>query len=147
MNVRDIVDKNAIGTHIYVVKPMRISWGSMRFENTNIVYATYVVVESGGTPGLWGTNVSPILKPVDLPEGTKKFPTFLNRNDDEYQCFLTPEEAEIWKVIELQDLEDKVVKHIELMKDKTKRKIKKLKQKERLDDYFQKYPEKFLKVM
>ncbi len=146
MKVRDIIDKTSVGDEVFVVRPMNIQWKSMRFENTSIVYAKYVVSEDI-TPGLWGTNAKNILKAIYLPEGTKQYPPYLRSDNIEYQCFKTKEEAEVWKVIELQQLEKQVEQHIQELLEKTQKKIKKIKIEENFDKYFEKYPEKFLKVM
>lgn len=146
MRVSEIIDKVSSGDLVYVVSPMNIRWNSMRFEQTSIVYATYVVVESESVD-LWGNHRTTYLKIVDSPVGTKNYPRTLSNGHDEYQCFKTKEEAEIWKIIELQDLEKRVNHHIELIKEKTSKKIKSLKRKERFDEYMEKYPDKFLKVL
>jgi hypothetical protein len=146
MNVGDIVNKANPGDEVFVVQPMIVRWGSMRFENTAIVQATYVVGDDPDN-GLWGNNRTHHLKAKELPTGTKKFPQRIYTNDHDFQCFFTREEAEVWKIIELQDLEQKVEDHIIELKKKTQKKIKTLKRKEKLDEYLEKYPEKFIKVL
>lgn len=145
MRASDIIEKSNLGDTVYVVKPMLIRWNSMRFEHTSIVCAKYVVVLPKDV-GFWG-NTDNMLKAIDLPDGTKNYPSYISSSDKEYQCFYTPEEAEVWKVLELQDLEHQVDEHIATLKEKTKKKIKQLKQKEKFDEYLEKYPDKFLKVM
>lgn len=146
MKVIEMLSKTSIGDEVFVVQPMIVRWESMRFENTNIVYARYVVSERTNG-GLWGTNAENWLVAVDMPEGTKKYPQHILMDDPVFQCFKTPEEAEIWKVIELQGLEKKVDDHIVALREKTQKKITKLKATENLEKYFTKYPETFLKVI
>ena len=56
-------------------------------------------------------------------------------------------DAEVYKVLEFQTLEDKVDAYIDQLKEKTAKKLKKLKHQEKLEDYILKYPESFIKVM
>lgn len=146
MLVRDILDKVSIGDEVFVVKPIKIRWESMRFDHTNIIYAKYVVIEQM-TPGLWGTNSTNFLRVVDMPSGTKQYVTNIFSNNTEYRCFLTKEEAEVWKVLELQNLESIVDEHIKTLREKTQKKIKKIKLEEQFESYLEKYPDTFLKVM
>jgi hypothetical protein len=146
MKVRDILDRVDVGTEIFVVKPVVIRWESMRFDYTKIVFAKYVVVENTST-GLWGTNSENFLKVVDMPEGTKQYTPNIMSNNIDYNCFLTKEEAEVWKVIELHNLEKVVDDHIKTLREKTQKKIKKIKVDECFETYLEKYPDAFLKVM
>jgi hypothetical protein len=143
VKISDAVEKYEDGKILYVVKEIDIRWDTMRFLNTTITPAKYVVDSEGAT--LW----APVkhLRKIDSPKGTGLYSDKLSSTDTQYRCFQTPKEAEVWKVIELQNLETKVDEHLEEMKKKTKNKIKKLKQKEQFDDYLEKYPEEFLKVM
>ena len=146
MKVSEILDKTSIGDEVYVIRPIIIRWNSMRFENTSITYARYHVVEESN-PSLWGSNASNMLKVSYLPMGTKQYPVQLCRDNLEFQCFKTKEEAEVWKVLELQRLESHVEKYIAEMLEKTKKKIKKIKVEESFDEYMEKYPEMILKVL
>jgi len=135
--------KNAhIDDMIYVVKPIIIRWNSLRFDNANIIYATYIVEQAQN-----GVLENKCLKFITRPTGTKNYDREINNNNSEYQCFLTPEEAEVWKVLELQEIEDKVENYISTLREKTLNKIKKIKQKEKLSEYLEKYPSVFLKVL
>ena len=146
MKVHEMLEKTSIGDEVFVVHPMTIRWNSMRFENTSIVYATYVV-EQRSDGGLWGSNLENWLVAVNMPAGTKKYPQRILMDDPTFQCFKTPQEAEIWKVIELQGLEKQVEEHVVSLLMKTQNKIDKLKAAENLEAYFDKYPETFLKVI
>ena len=147
MKVSEIFEYAKVGDYVYVVKPIFIRWSTMRFENTKIVYGTYVVDEPPATTFWNNTDCS--LTAVNLPTGTKKFSTSLSvyGPTNLYECFLTPEEAEVWKIIELQNLEQKVEEYIEQLNKKTQNTIKKLKNKEKLEAYLEKYPEAILKVI
>lgn len=146
MLVRDILDRVQVGDVVFVVKPIKIRWESMRFDNTNIIFATYTV-KNQLSLGLWGTNSSNYLTVTDCPAGTKQYMTNIFSNNNEYQCFLTREEAEVWKVLELQNLESMVDDHIKTLREKTQKKIKKIKLDEHFESYLEKYPDTFLKVM
>lgn len=145
---KEIINKASVGDKVYVVKQTVIRWNTMRFENTNIIYGTYIVEERLHKNHNGTTIINRYLSSIDLPKGTKTYSSVISeRITDEYQCFFTPEEAEIWKVVELQDLEKKVEDHIEKMRLKTIAKIKKLKQKEKLALYLDKYPDQVIKVL
>lgn len=139
MLISEMLKKVSVGDEVYVLKPLNIKWKTMRFESTNILFATYVV-EQHRVTGL-------CLQAKHRPKGMLSFPTTMTGLYSEYQCFFTQEEAEVWKVVELQSLEDKVERHIAEMREKTLNKLKKLKQKEKLEHYLQKYPEHFIKVL
>lgn len=143
MKLTDALDKYEDGRILYVVKEIDIRWDSMRFLNTTITPAKYVVDSEGTT--LWAPVKN--LRKIDSPAGTGSYSSKLTASDKQYRCFLTEKEAEVWKVIELQGLEEKVDKHIEDMKIKTKKKIKKIHQAEQFEEYLEKYPEQFLKVI
>ena len=143
MKISDALDKYEDGKVLYVVKEIDIRWDTMRFLNTSITPAKYVVSSEGTT--LWAPVKS--LRQIEAPKGTKNYLGKLDTKNVEYRCFQTEKEAEVWKVIELQSLEETVDEHLAEMRKKTKAKIKKLKQKEQFEDYLEKYPEEFLKVM
>lgn len=143
MRISDALDKFDDGQTLYVVKEIDIRWDTMRFLNTTITPATYAITISGST--LWDSRK--VLTKVNLPSGTGQYSDKLTSSATKYRCFKTQKEAEVWKIIELHQLEDKVEKHIDDMKKKTKNKIKKLHQKEKFDEYLEKYPEEFLKVI
>jgi len=148
MLAADLLQRASIGDKVYVVKPMEIRWKTMRFESTNIIYGTYVVAEVNNN-GLWSgqPQLKMCLKATHLPKGTLSYPKSIMNFEKYFQCFFSTKEAEIWKVVELQSLEAKVEAHIEEMRRKTLTKLKKLKQKEKLEHYLQKYPEQFIKVL
>lgn len=143
MKIVDALDKFADGTILYIVKEIDIRWDTMRILNTTIVPAKYVV-DSEET-SLW----APVkhLKRLELPKGTGHYIDKIYSSNKEYRCFQTETEAEVWKVIELQGLDNKVDDYIETMKHKVKKKIKSIKQHEQFDNYLTKYPEQFLKVI
>lgn len=146
MTVNEALDKFPSNTKLYVIKTLNIRWNAMRFENTSIVSAEYIVLESENT-ALWGSNKSNILSATNLPEGTKNFLSTIDRFSKGYVCFTSKEEAEVWKILELQNMNSLVDDYIIQLKRKTDLKIKKLKHQEKLDEYLIKYPEVFLKVM
>jgi len=143
LKISEAVDKYEDGKILYVVKEIDIRWDTMRFLNTTITPAKYVVDSEGTT--LWAP-IKHLVK-IESPDGTGQYSSKIGSKDTSYRCFQTEKEAEVWKVIELQNLEEKVDEHLEEMKKKTKNKIKKMKQKEQFEDYLDKYPEEFLKVM
>lgn len=145
MLLRDIIDDVPVGTIVYVIKQITVQWESMRFDNTGIICGEYIVTERE-TQNLWSTNDN-YLKAVNLPRGTKQYVTNLFSTNNEYQCFLTREEAEVWKVLELKQLEERVDSYIKLLKEKTEKKIKKIKIEANFEEYLEKYPEVFLKVI
>lgn len=148
MLVREIIDKASYGDKIYVIKPITIRWSSMRFENTNIVYATYILNEQEHMSPYGGNTIHRSLKSIDQPKGTKTFPTVITTTmSTDFQCFFTPEEAEIKKILELKDLEKNVEDYINELRQKTVNKVLQLKQNERLTEYLTKYPEHFIKVL
>lgn len=126
--------KRADGSSIYAVIKVDIKWASMRFYNTAIDVARYSIVHD---------------KCLILENGSSKF---LNRIDHtnsaaNMEFFTTLEEAECFKILELNEIEKKVDEHISDLRSKTLRKLKKLKEKEKLDEYIQKYPHHMLKVV
>ena len=141
--------KISVGSEVYVVKPILIRWSSMRFENTNIIFATYILEEKIRKNFLNGNDcIFHQLKSIEKPKGTLNYPDIIYSNgSSNFKFFLTKEEAEIWKVIELQSLENQVEEYIKEMRKKTLKKIKSLKRKEKLNSYLEKYPEKVLKVL
>lgn len=145
MLLRDIIDDVPVGTIVYVIKQITVQWESMRFDNTGIICGEYIVTERE-TQNLWSTNDN-YLKAVNLPRGTKQYVTNLFSTNNEYHCFLTREEAEVWKVLELKQLEDRVETYIKTLKEKTEKKIKKIKIEANFEEYLEKYPEVFLKVI
>jgi uncharacterized protein (DUF885 family) len=80
------------------------------------------------------------------PDGTKKYHEFF-KSDKTYHCFLTKEEAIAWKLVELNNLEQVVEDHLEMLKVKTKKKLSALKKKIKFDEYLKKYPDQVLKVV
>lgn len=144
MTVSDVLKKYPIDTKIFVIKKIKIHWSSIRFDNTNITPATFVIAYDQNQSFF---NSLTILKLIDSPLGTKSYHTRLTGHADEYECFKTQEEAEIWKIMELQTLEQLVNDHIDSIKIKTEKKLKAIKTKEKLDEYIQKYPDLVLKVM
>lgn len=145
MLASEILEKTKIGDKIFVIKPIEINWKNIRFSNTSITYAEYIVSDSVDV-GFWSNSFN-ILKCIHTNEGTKNYPNFITNKDLTYQCFFTAKDAEVYKVLEFQTLEDKVDAYIEQLKEKTAKKLKKLKHTEKLEDYILKYPESFIKVM
>ena len=145
MLASEILEKTKIGDKIFVIKPIEINWKNIRFSNTSITYAEYIISTSVDV-GFWSNN-SNVLKCIQTNEGTKNYPDIITSNNTLYQCFFTAKDAEVYKVLELQTLEDKVLAYIEQLKEKTAKKLKKLKHQEKLEDYILKYPESFIKVM
>ena len=145
MLLKDLIDDVPVGTIVYVIKHIVVQWESMRFDNTGIICGEYIVTERE-TQNLWSTNDN-YLKAVNLPRGTKQYVTNLFSTNNEYNCFLTREEAEVWKVLELKQLEERVDAYIKTLKEKTEKKIKKIKIEANFEEYLEKYPEVFLKVI
>ena len=143
MTISTALDKYEDGKILYVVKEIDIRYDTMRFLNTTIQPAKYVVDSEGTT--LWAP-VKHLIK-LDSPDGTGQYLPKLSSTDIQYRCFQTEREAEVWKVLELQGLSEKVDKHINEMRSKTLKKIKKIHQAEKFEYYLEKYPEEFLKVM
>lgn len=146
MNLAEILNVSEIDDIVYVVKTIKINWTHMIFNSTKVVVAEYKV-EPFNDPSLWGAHRSNHLVYSKLPEGTKNYPSYFNIDHNEYQFFKTQKEAEIWKILELQDLENKVNEYITKLQEKTNKKIKSLKKSEQLDEYIEKYPEIILKVI
>ncbi len=146
MTIDAALKKYSVGTELFVIKEMVIRWNTMRFDNSNVVCGKYVVIELDNS-SLWGSNKVSILKAVDLPKGTKNYPKNLHSFLKEFHCFTSKTDAEVWKILELQDLEQKVNNHITLLKEKTLKKIKNIKQNKKFDNYIEKYPEVFLRIV
>lgn len=140
MQVSEILNYD-FGTEVYVVKKIDIKWNTMRFYNTDIKPTKYIVAESKDQSFFTPPK---ILKKEELGNN---HPTELKMYDTDYESFLSEKEAEIWKIVELQGLDDLVNEHIESLKQKTENKLKKLKKSLKLDEYIEKYPETVLKVI
>jgi len=141
--VDKILKKSDLGDTIYVVKPITIRWQTPSFDNTNVVCAKYTVVEQ--ILSFWN-KPEKILAAYDLPRGTKRFNKCIYNYDRFYQCFFSAEEAEIWKIMELQQFETMVNQHIEIIKTHANKKIKKIKQ-QKFNERIEKFPETVLKIM
>ncbi len=143
MTVSQAISNYDIGTKFYVIKEIDIRWGSIRFYNTGITPATYVSYPAAEL-SLYGDNTQ--LIKVDSPQGTKNYPDNFFK-DESLHCFLTAKEAEVWKVVELQGLDDMVAEHLVELEKKTTKKLKDLKKKINIQDYIDKYPDELLKVL
>lgn len=144
MTVSETLEKYPLDFEIYVIKKMKIHWNSIRFDNTSVEPAKFIIAPKS-VQTFYSMNT------ILLNSDTSKYNNYNKwideKNDSEYECFLTAEEAEIWKILELQELDTLVNTHIESIKKKAEKKIKSIKAKQNLDEYIQKYPELILKVM
>ena len=143
MTATEAIANYPVYTEFFVIKEIDIRWGSIRFYNTTIEPATYVVAPTPD-PTFYGVNKQ--LIKVASPDGTGLYPQNFSV-DKTLHCFLSAKEAEVWKVLELQGLDDIVEQHMEQLKLKTTKKLKTLKKKIKIDEYIEKYPEELLKVL
>lgn len=147
MTISEAVDKFPIGTIVYVIKELNVKWATMRFENTNIVCVEYMVSSPERYSALFGTHATNVLSTDRFPRGAGNYNRYLERGTKGYLAFKTREEAEIYKILELTKIEEKVNEYIDTLKKKSENKIKQIKKIEKLSEYLEKYPEVFLKVM
>lgn len=139
MRCTKIFDNLQIGDELFATKSIDIKWGSMRFYNAHIEPVTYTVRND---------------KKLDIsyrPKGVGGFPTPIDQriytNLSNLYLFSTKEEAEIWKLLEWNNIEERANEHFEEQRKKIHTKIKKIKHTEKLNDYIEKYPDKLIKVM
>lgn len=135
----NIIEQSSIGDTVYVVAPVTIRCKTLSFRNTKLIQGIYTVFETA--------QASKHLQSVTLPPGTKLFEARILTTDMYYQCFSTVEEAEVWKLIELQTLDAQVEEHLKNQATRAARLLKKVAQKKKYAQYLAKYPELFLKVL
>ena len=87
MLASEILEKTKIGDKIFVIKPIEINWKNIRFSNTSIAYAEYMISASVDV-GFWSNN-SNVLKCIQTNEGTKNYLNIITSNNTLYQCFFT----------------------------------------------------------
>lgn len=147
MTITETVDKFPIGTIVYVIKELNVKWATMRFENTTIICVEYIVSSPERYSALFGTHATNVLSTDNFPKGAGNYHRYIERGTKGYLAFKTREEAEIYKILELETIQEKVDDYIETLKKKSENKIKQIKKIEKLSEYLDKYPEVFLKVM
>jgi hypothetical protein len=77
---------------------------------------------------------------------TKKFPKILDwEYEEKYFCFLTEEEAIVWKLLHIQEMQQKVMNSLKTTVESMNKKFKRLNIQKKIQNYSDKYPEHFLK--
>jgi hypothetical protein len=82
----------------------------------------------------------------DNRKETKKFPKILDwEYEEKYFCFLTEEEAIVWKLLHIQEIQQKVMNSLKTTVESMNKKFKRLNIQKKIQNYSDKYPEHFLK--
>jgi len=143
MTAQEAIGKYEIGTKLYVFSEVDIRWESIRFYNTGLEPSVYII-DWYNEPNFYSSSLQLIR--IYAPDGAKR----MHKNfsvDEKYHCFLTREEAEAWKIVELNGLEERIESHLETLKIKTKKKLSSIKKKIKFDEYVEKFPSEVLKVI